>query len=379
MNLPQEDQNEKRQIPLVNLSRQHEPIQPQLEAVFREILATSSFIGGHWLERFEEEFARYCNSRHAVGVSSGSAALELSLRACGIGPGDEVLVPVFTFIATAASVTAVGARPVFVDVDPEFYTLDPLNADQKITPRSKAIIPVHLYGQMADMERIAELASRRNLILIEDAAQAHGARLHGKSAGSWGLAAAYSFYPSKNLGACGDAGAVATDDDSVAKRIRLLRNHGSLHDKYRHEIPAFNHRMDTLQAAILTVKLKYLGQWNEWRREAAGQYRRALPALDLILPQEQPGSTHVYHLFVIRTRQRDALQKFLRGRGIDTGLHYPIPLHLQPAYRHLGYQEGDFPAAEQLAREVLSLPLFPGITPAEVHEVAECVRAFFCG
>lgn len=377
MHLPPEEQKQKTHIPLVNLSRQHEPIQAQIDAAVREIFSTSSFIGGPWLERFEDEFARYCGSRYAVGVSSGSAALELALRACGIGPGDEVLVPVFTFIATAASVTAVGATPVFVDVNPEFYTLDPNLAEQKITARSKAIIPVHLYGQMADMERIAELASRRNLVLIEDAAQAHGARLHGKSAGSWGSATAYSFYPSKNLGACGDAGAVVTHDESVAERIRLLRNHGSSHDKYRHEIAAFNHRLDSLQAAILAVKLPYLEQWNEGRREAAQQYRRALSALDLLLPQERPGSTHVYHLFVIRARQRDELRKFLREQGIDTGLHYPLPLHLQPAYRHLGHQAGEFPEAEQLAREVLSLPLYPGITPAEIQEVVEYVRAFF--
>lgn len=364
-------------IPLVDLYRQHEALKEELAAAFADILDTSRFIGGSWLERFEGDFAQYCGSRYAVGVSSGSAALELALRASGIGPGDEVLVPVLTFIATAASVTAVGATPIFVDVDPEFYTLDPLAAEQKITPRTKAMVPVHLYGQMADMERIAELARGRNLILIEDAAQAHGARWQGKPAGSWGWATGFSFYPSKNLGAGGDAGAVVTQDATLAERIRMLRNHGSLRDKYCHEITAFNHRLDALQAAILTIKLKHLEQWNAWRREAAEQYQQRMADLDLILPKERSGATHVYHLFVIRTRQRDALRNFLQEKGIQTGLHYPIPLHLQPAYRHRGYPEGDFPVAEQLAREVLSLPLFPGITSAEVNYVVECIRSFF--
>lgn len=239
------------------------------------------------------------------------------------------------------------------------------------------MIPVHLYGQMADMEPLAELASRRKLILIEDAAQAHGARLNGKPVGYAALAAAFSFYPSKNLGAFGDAGAVVTQDSALAERLRLLRNHGSSREKYRHEISAFNHRLDALQAAILSVKLNYLERWNQWRREVAAQYRCGMSDLEIGLPQERAGSAPVYHLFVVRTPHRDSLQKFLQEKEIQTAIHYPIPLHLQPAYRHLSHQPGDFPVAEQLSREVLSLPLFPGITPSEVHRVVEGVRAFF--
>lgn len=366
-------------VPLVNLSRQHEEVQGQIQEAFAEILRTSSFIGGPWLERFEEEFARYCGTRFALGVSSGTAALELALRACGVGPGDEVLVPSFTFIATAASVSAVGATPVFVDIDAASYALSWESAEQHITSRTKGIIPVHLYGQAADMGPIAELARRHKLILIEDAAQAQGAQYLGKPMGSWGLATGFSFYPAKNLGAWGDAGAIITRDEGIAERVRLLRNHGSSRDKYCHEIASYNHRLDTLQAAVLSIKLKCLDQWNESRREAAAHYLQALEGLDLVLPRERPGSKHVYHLFVIRTPRRDALRDYLKPKGIDAGLHYPLPLHLQPAYRHLGHREGDFPVAEQAAREVLSLPIFPRMTAAEVDFVAEAVREFFRG
>jgi len=366
-------------VPLVNLSRQHEEVQDKIQEAFAEILRTSSFIGGPWLDRFEEDFARYCGTRFALGVSSGTAALELSLRACGIGPGDEVLVPSFTFIATAASVSAVGATPVFVDIDPTSYTLSWESAEQHITSRTKGMIPVHLYGQAADMGPITELARRKDVILIEDAAQAQGAQYLGKPMGSWGLATGFSFYPAKNLGAWGDAGAIITQDEGIATQVRLLRNHGSSRDKYCHEITAFNHRLDTLQAAILAIKLKYLDQWNESRREAAARYMQTLEGLDLVLPMERPGSKHVYHLFVIRTPRRDALRDFLKPRGIDAGLHYPVPLHLQPAYSYLGHRAGDFPFAEQAAREVLSLPIFPGMTAAEVDCVAEAVREFFRG
>lgn len=364
-------------VQLVDLYRQHRSIEDEIKNTFIEILRTSSFIGGTWLDRFEAEFAAYCGTRFAVGVSSGTAALELSLRACEIGPGDEVLVPAFTFVATASAVSVVGATPVFVDVDPQYYTLDWRSAEAKINSRTKALIPVHLYGQVAEMERIADLGRRRNLVLIEDAAQAHGAQLCGKPVGSWGRATGFSFYPAKNLGALGDAGAVITQDAALAGRIRLLRNHGSSGDKYCHEIAAYNHRLDTLQAAVLDIKLKYLDEWNDQRRRLAALYREGLAGLDVVLPAEGPDSRHVYHLLVVRTPRRDALRDFLKTRGVDTGMHYPIPLHLQPAYRHLGYKEGDFPIAEQLSREVLSLPIFPGMTPPEVSHVVECVGKFF--
>ena len=366
-------------VPLVNLSRQHAEVEDQIQEAFAEILRTSSFIGGPWLDRFEADFAKYCGARFALGVSSGTSALELSLRACGIGPGDEVLVPSFTFIATAASVSAVGATPVFVDVDLASYTLNPEAAEGRITAKTKGIIPVHLYGQAADMGPVTELARRHNLTLIEDAAQAQGAQYLGKPMGSWGLATGFSFYPAKNLGAFGDAGAIITRDEGIAERVRLLRNHGSSQDKYRHEIAAFNHRLDTLQAAVLAIKLQHLDQWNESRREAAARYLRALEGLDLALPHERRGSKHVYHVFVVRTPRRDALRDFLKPKGIDAGLHYPLPLHLQPAYGHLGHRTGDFPFAEQAAREVLSLPIFPGMTADEVDYVAEGVRQFFRG
>jgi dTDP-4-amino-4,6-dideoxygalactose transaminase len=353
-------------IPLVDLFRQHEPIREELEEAFRGIVQRSSFIGGEWLERFENDFAKYCSIPFAVGVSSGTAALELPLRACGIGSGDEVLVPAFTFIATGASVNAVGAKPVFVDVDSRSYTLDLKSAEERITPQTKAIIPVHLYGHPADMDAVSDFAGRHHLILIEDAAQAQGARWSGKPVGAWGRATGFSFYPAKNLGAMGDAGAVITADAGLAYQIRLLRNHGSLRDKYCHEILGHNERLDALQAAVLDIKLKHLEEWNDSRRTAAARYSAALKGLDLILPEERPGARHVYHLYVVRTPRRDELREFLSKKNIGTGYHYPM-----------GYPEGDFPIAEQLAREVLSLPLFPGITPAEVDFVAECLHEFF--
>jgi dTDP-4-amino-4,6-dideoxygalactose transaminase len=366
-------------VPLVDLHRQHTALDPELKNAFEGIVRKSSFIGGAWLERFENDFAQYCGSRFALGVSSGTAALELAMRACGVGPGDEVLVPAFTFVAPAASVSALGGTPVFVDVDSHFYTLDIGSAETRISPRTKAVIPVHLYGQMADMECVAELARRKNLVVIEDAAQAHGARLEGKPVGSWGRAAAFSFYPTKNLGAWGDAGAVITEDAAVAHCIRLLRNHGSFRDKYCHEIIGYNHRLDALQAAVLAIKLKHLDGWNDSRRQAARRYREALQGLELILPDVRPNSTHVYHLFVVRTSHRDVLREFLQQRGVETGLHYPIPLHLQAAYQPLGHVEGHFPVSERLAREVLCLPMFPGITSAEIDWVAKCVCEFFQG
>lgn len=366
-------------VPLVDLYRQHAQVESELQQAFEDVLKKSNFIGGAWLERFENDFAKYCGSRFALGVSSGTAALELAMRACHVGPGDEVLVPAFTFVATAASVNAVGAAPIFVDVDPRFYTLDVGSAEARTSPKTKAIIPVHLYGQIADMERVAEFARRHSLVVIEDAAQAQGARFRAKPVGSWSQAAAFSFYPSKNLGALGDAGAVITEDAAMAHQIRLLRNHGSFRDKYCHEVIGHNHRLDSLQAAALAVKLKYLDEWNDCRRQTASRYREALQDLDLILPDERPDSRHVYHLFVVRTLGRDALRQFLHQKGVETGIHYPVPLHLQTAYRPLGHIEGDFPVSEQLAREVLSLPMFPGITSAEMGRVIECLREFYLG
>lgn len=362
-------------IPLVDLKAQYRTIQPAIDEAIQRVLASANFIMGSEVAAFEEAFARYCGATHCVGVSSGTAALELTLRAYGIGPGDEVITVAHTFIATAEAISAVGARPVFVDIDPATYTLDPDCLAAAITPATRAVIPVHIYGQPADMTRINAIAREHHLVVIEDAAQAHGATWAGTPAGHLGHAACFSFYPGKNLGAYGDAGAVVTDDPAVAEAVRLLRNHGR-HSKYIHEQKGFGHRLDALQAAILRAKLPYLDRWTAARRRLASRYTALLADSSLALPAEAPDAASAWHLYVVRSEQRDELLAFLNAHGVAAGIHYPVPLHLQPAYADLGYGPGDLPVTEAVAATCLSLPLYPELCDEQQDRVVELLYAF---
>jgi dTDP-4-amino-4,6-dideoxygalactose transaminase len=357
-------------IPFVDLSAMHRGLEPELLEVFTRVLRSSAFVLGPEVKQFEEAFAAYVGTGHCVALTNGTAALHLTLLALDLKPGDEVITVAHTFIATAEAISAVGARPVFVDIDPVSYTMDPTLLERAITPRTRAILPVHLYGQTADMDAILEIANRHAIPVIEDACQAHGAEYKGRRAGSLGVAGCFSFYPGKNLGACGEGGAVTTDDSELAHRIRMWRDHGS-RQKYVHQFPGLNMRMDGIQGGILAVKLQHLDRWNEQRRQAAAQYREALAGTDVILPAEMPWGKHVYHLYVIQSDDRETLRHRLEEAGIESGLHYPIPLHLQEAYRSLGYQHGSFPVTETVVRRILSLPLYPGISTEAVTRVAE--------
>jgi len=363
-------------VPFVNLQAQHHPIQDELEQAIHAVIERGDFALGEDVMRFEEEFADYCGSRFAIGVDSGLSALELGLRAFGIGEDDEVIVPAHTFVATAAAVSFTGAKPVLVDVDPYTFCIDIGKIEAAITLRTKAIIPVHLYGLPANMNPIMEIARMHDLVVIEDACQAHGATYKGKFVGTLGHAGAFSFYPAKNLGGFGDGGMVTTDDDQIADRIRALRNCGQ-RVKNIHELSPFNHRLDTIQAAILRIKLFYLDQWNEARRRCAGYYKELLFNTGIVLPSEDTFSKHVYHLYVVRTPFRNALQTHLRDRGIGTGIHYPLPVHLQPFYANNGFQRGQFPIAERMCDQILSLPMFPTMTWNQVEYVTEKMIEFY--
>ncbi len=365
-------------VPFVDLQAQHRAIWDELNQSIQRVMERADFALGEDVARFEEEFAAFCGTRYAAGVDSGLSALELSLRAFGIGPGDEVIVPAHTFIATAAAVTFAGARLILVDVDPTTYNMDIAQIEAAITPRTRAIIPVHLYGLPAEMETILHLADQHGLLVIEDACQAHGAHYKGRRVGSLGHASAFSFYPTKNLGGCGDAGILMTNDAQVAERVRAMRNCGQK-VKYRHELPPFNHRLDTIQAAILRVKLRYLESWTKARRRNAALYSKLLAGSGVATPIEIPDSVHVYHLYVVRTPQRDALQAHLREQGIGTAIHYPIPIHLQPFYAQNGFRRGQFPVTEQLCDEILSLPMFPEMTAEQVQYVTAQVIQFLMG
>lgn len=364
-------------IPLVDLQAQYRTIAGEIQAAIGRVCESARFVGGEEVEQFETAFAAAHGMKYAVGVANGTDALELALWGLGIGPGDEVLCPTLTFIATSEAVSNVGATPVFVDVDEGSYTLDVNHAEEVIRRRRshggrvRAIIPVHLYGQPADMDAILELAHRYELLVIEDAAQAHLAHYRRRAVGQFGAAACFSFYPGKNLGAYGDAGAVLTNDRELAERIRMCANHGRL-VKYEHLFQGMNSRLDALQAAVLRVKLRHLERWIEARRAIAARYRNACQGKRTIqLPQELPGRQHTYHLFVVRVPERDRVLGALRGVSVDASVHYPIPLHLQPVYRPLGYRPGDFPRAEKICSEVLSLPLYPEMSEAHVGRVVE--------
>lgn len=358
-------------IPLVDLKAQYASIKSEIDEAMQHVLDETDFIGGAAVGEFEQAFAAYCGTRSAVALANGTDALQLSLLACGVGRGDEVITAVNTFIATSEAISATGARPIFVDNDPLTYTIDVRKIEEKITPRTKVIIPVHLYGQPSAMDQVNQIAARHNLFVIEDAAQAHGATYNGSIVGNLGKLACFSFYPGKNLGAYGDAGAIATNDEALANRVRMLANHGRL-KKYEHELEGYNSRLDTLQAAILLVKLRHLKSWTEKRREHAALYTKLLAKVpEIVTPSIQPGGTHVFHLYVVRVQYRDHAQQVLKEAGIATGIHYPIPLHLQPAYRYLGFPLGSFPVAERFAGEILSLPMYPELTTGYIEHISK--------
>ena len=362
-------------VPFLNLRAQHDPIRAELQAAIQEVIDSSAFAGGPYVAKFEEDFAAFCQKRHAVGVGNGTDALWFALLACGVGPGDEVITVPNTFMATAEAISFTGAKPVFVDIDPQTYLMNAALIEAAITPRTKAIIPVHLYGQVADMDPIMEIANRRGLFVIEDACQAHGAEYKGRKAGSIGHAGAFSFYPGKNLGALGEAGGVVTNDSGLAEKMRVLRDHGQ-QTKYHHSMIGWNGRMDGIQAAALRIKLRVLAQGNAARRAHAQQYSRLLADVDgIITPTVASHGVPVFHLYVVRVKHRDRLIEALGKRGIACGIHYPKTVHLQKAYEGLGLRAGSFPIAERFADEILSLPMFPELTPAQVELVATELKA----
>lgn len=364
-------------IPFVDLGRQYKSIKDKVERSIRRVLQKSCFILGEEVEKFEEEFATYCGLNYGVGVASGTDALVLSLKALGIGKGDEVITVPNTFTATVDAIIRNGARPVFVDIDEETYNINVNKIKAKITKKTKAIIPVHLYGQSVDLEQILNIAKEYKLFVIEDACQAHGAEYKGRKVGSFGVTGCFSFYPAKNLGAYGDGGMVVSNNKRIAEKIKMLRNYGQ-RKKYYHDLVGFNSRLDEIQAAILRIKLRYLNDWINQRRRIAQQYYQLLKEIkEIALPKEREDRKHVYHLFVIRTKFRNKLQKYLASREIQTGLHYPKSSHLQKAYRFLGYKRGDFPIAEKCAREILSLPIFPELRNRELRYIQKTIKNFF--
>jgi dTDP-4-amino-4,6-dideoxygalactose transaminase len=348
-------------VPFVNLPATHQALEREILDAITPLIRNAEFIMGKAVGEFEQEFAKYVGVKHCISLNSGTAALHLALMALGVGPGDEVITAANSFIATAEAISFVGATPVFVDCDPATYNLDVTKLEKAITKKTKAIIPVHLYGCPADMEPLMAIAKKHNIKVVEDACQGHGARYNGKRVGTFGDIAAFSFYPGKNLGAAGDGGAVATNDDGLARHVRLLREHGS-EKKYVHEIIGHNFRLDTLQAAVLKVKLPHLDKWNEQRRAAAAYYTKNLLELGLKVPIEPANTEHVYHLYVIQVRDREKVQAVLAEHGVQSGIHYPNPIHMQKAYSFLGIKEGAFPVSEQAAPHLLSLPMFPEIT-----------------
>ncbi len=363
-------------IPFLDMKSPYLELRAELDTAYQRVMESGWYILGPEVEAFEEEFARYCGARYCVGVGNGLEALHLILRACGIGPGDEVIVPANTYIATWLAVSYAGATPVPVEPDPRTCNLDPNRIEAAITPRTRAILPVHLYGQPADMNPIMDIAQKHGLKVVEDAAQAQGARYADRLTGNLGDAAGFSFYPGKNLGALGDAGAVVTNDPSLAEQVRLLRNYGS-RVKYYNEIKGYNSRLDVLQAAFLRVKLPHLDAWNARRAQIASLYLEMLSGLpDLTLPVTHPAAEHIWHIFAIHHPRRDALRAHLEARGIGTLIHYPVPPHLSDAYREMQFALGAFPITEQLAQTELSLPIGPHLSLQDAQQVAECVREF---
>ena len=361
-------------VPFLDLKAQYHSIKPEIDAAVAKILESTQFVLGDEVAGFEREFAAYSGAAQGVAVNSGTSALHLAFLAAGIGSGDEVITIPHTFVATVAAIRYTGARAVFVDVDPVTYTMDPAKVEAAITPRTRAIVPVHLYGHPADMDPILEIGRRRKLLVVEDAAQAHGAKYKGRPTGSMVDMACFSFYPGKNLGAYGEGGLVATNNDDYARTIRMLRDWGQ-DRKYHHVLAGYNYRMEGLQGAILRVKLRSLERWTEARRAHAARYRALLADTGLGLPAEAPGCRHVYHVYAVRTREREALMKALGEQGIQTGIHYPVPVHLQPAYADAAYSKGSFPHSEKAADEVVSLPMYPEMTEEHLRAVSEALHA----
>lgn len=370
------------EVPFVDLKAQYETIKPEVDQAIQNVITNTTFILGKAVSDFEKDFASYCEVKHCIGVNSGTSALILTLQALGIGEKDEVITTANTFIATAEAVSLVGAIPVFVDMEEKSYNLDPAKLKKAITKKTKAIIPVHLYGQPADMDPILKIAQEKGILVIEDACQAHGALYKGKKTGSLGVMGCFSFYPGKNLGAYGEGGAVTTNEDKLAEKIRMLRDHGSS-KKYYHEYIGNNCRLEGIQGAVLSVKLKHLDKWNDSRRKNADLYRKYLEGTNVRLPEEMPYAKHVYHLFVVRVKNtetrlgREKLIDFLKSKSVFTGIHYPIPNHLQIAYKFLGYKKGSFPVTEGSMDEILSLPMFAELTEEQIKYTADCIKEFY--
>lgn len=360
-------------VPFLDLNSHHEPLRDEIACAILDVIDAAAFAGGPFVARFEADFAAYCDSPHAIGVGSGTEALWLTFLALGVGPGDEVITVPNTFMATAEAITYSGARPVFVDVDERTYTMDPAALEKAVTARTKAIVPVHLFGHPADLDPILEVALKQDLFVVEDACQAHGAEYKGRKAGTLGDAACFSFYPAKNLGAFGEAGAVVTRNTVLQEKIRILRDHGQVR-KYYHAMVGWNCRMDGIQAAILRIKLRHLERGNQLRRSHAAYYNRAFNDIEeIVAPAQAACVRHVYHIYAIRVRDRGEVMRFLAEKGIGCGIHYPVPIHLQEAYRCLRYERGAFPIAERCAMEFVSLPMFPELTPAQLEMVAQAV------
>jgi dTDP-4-amino-4,6-dideoxygalactose transaminase len=362
-------------IPVFDLKRQYENLKTEIDNAFKSVLENGIFVLGENVKRFEEEFAEYLGAGFAVGVGSGTEALHLSLKACDIGYGDEVITVPNTAVPTISAISFAGAKPVFVDITPDTYTMDLRKVEERITDKTKAILPVHLYGHSTEMEQIMKLAKAHDLRVIEDACQAHGAKYNSKNAGTIGDMGCFSFYPTKNLGAYGDGGMVVTNNEELYKKLIMLRNYGEV-KKFTSKIEGFNSRLDEIQSAVLRVKLKYLDEWTNKRREIATMYHQLLYNSNVQLPCERQWAKHVYHLFVIRVNKRDALKDYLHERGVGTQIHYPIPIHLQDAYKKLGHKAGDFPISERNAEEILSLPIYPELTTEEIEAVAGLITEF---
>ncbi len=363
-------------VPLVDLRKQYAPLKDEILAGIGRVFDGMQLFLGENVQALEKEFAQFCGAQYGIGVSDGTAALQIILRAMGIGAGDEVITVSHTFIATAEAIVLAGAKPVFVDIDPQTYLMDVAQVESKINARTKAILPVHLYGQTVDMEPLREIASRHGVQVIEDACQAHGAEYKGRRAGSLGDAAAFSFYYSKNLGAYGEGGFIATNDGDLARRIRMIRDHGS-ERRYLHDLIGWNGRLDEIQAVVLRAKLPHLEEWNEKRRQHAILYAELLKGTPAVTPVECPGNKHVYHLFVIRAPKRDELQAWLKSQGIFTGIHYPVPIHLQNAFQSSGYQAGDLPVSERVVGEILSLPMYAELETDQIEHVTNAIKTFF--
>lgn len=362
-------------IPLVNLKSQYQSIKKEINEAINNILDTTAFIDGPIVDEFEKDFARYCNCKYAISMNSGTAALHISMLALGFKAGDEVITTPHTFIATSEAISQSGAKIVFADIDPKTYNIDPKKVEKAITSRTKAILPVHIYGQPSDMTSIQSIAKKHNLAVIEDCCQAHGAKIQDQTVPICDIGA-FSFYPGKNLGAYGDGGILVTNSEEIAKKCSMLRDHGRL-TKYEHEMEGYNQRLDTIQAAILSIKLKQLNKWTDMRIKNAGLYTEKLKGLDIITPYVSENYKHVYHLYVIQVHKRDQLLKFLNDNKIGAGIHYPIPLHLQPAYKHMSLGRGSFPVTEKLADSIISLPMYPEITEEEIDYIVMKINEFY--